>query len=40
MNILVINAGSSSLKYPSTNAVVCSSVLILFSDVFLTELLS
>jgi phospholipid/cholesterol/gamma-HCH transport system permease protein len=35
-----VEGGSVEVGTASTNAVVCSSVLILFSDVFLTELLS
>lgn len=35
-----VNGGSIEVGKASTNAVVCSSVLILFSDVFLTQLLT
>lgn len=35
-----VNGGSVEVGKASTDSVVCSSVLILFSDVFLTELLS
>ena len=35
-----VEGGSVEVGKASTNAVVCSSVLILFSDVFLTKLLS
>lgn len=35
-----VNGGSVEVGKASTDAVVCSSVLILFSDVFLTQLLS
>jgi len=35
-----VEGGSVNVGKASTDAVVCSSVLILFSDVFLTQLLS
>ncbi|MCI7423880.1 MAG: ABC transporter permease, partial [Prevotella sp.] len=35
-----VEGGSVEVGKASTDAVVCSSVLILFSDVFLTQLLS
>ena len=35
-----VDGGSVEVGKASTDAVVCSSVLILFSDVFLTQLLS
>ena len=35
-----VKGGSIDVGKASTDAVVCSSVLILFSDVFLTQLLS
>ena len=35
-----VKGGSFDVGKASTDAVVCSSVLILFSDVFLTQLLS
>ena len=35
-----VNGGSVEVGKASTDAVVCSSVLILFSDVFLTQMLS
>ncbi len=35
-----VNGGSIEVGKASTNAVVCSSILILFSDIFLTQLLT
>lgn len=35
-----VNGGSIDVGKASTNAVVCSSILILFSDIFLTQLLT